>query len=183
MFCQRLRHQFSYDGQNFGKETSIIIYDDIKYSCNTTTKTCISLIVDESTETKQNVIMIVVPVTISVVVILVIIGVIYFKLTTKASKAKIANYGDEPDQKTLSSDNRKGRENTVSELEFSFAETTDVDVFAMQYPPRKENVNVWNGGFKTSENEIYSVFEQRDIISLHAISILIPLFLLYFLIL
>ncbi|VDI39774.1 Hypothetical predicted protein [Mytilus galloprovincialis] len=141
---------FSYDGQNFGKETSIIIYDDLKYSCNTTTKTCISLIVDESTETKQNVIMIVVPVTVSVVVILVIIGVMYFKLTTKASKAKIANYGDEPDQKLTSSDNWKGRENTVSELEFSFDKTTDVDVFAMQYPPRKENVNVWNGGFKTS---------------------------------
>ncbi|XP_063442416.1 von Willebrand factor D and EGF domain-containing protein-like [Mytilus trossulus] len=47
---------FSYDGQNFGKKTSIIIYDDLKYSCNTTAKTCILLIVEESAkqvETKR----------------------------------------------------------------------------------------------------------------------------------
>ncbi|XP_063440468.1 uncharacterized protein LOC134721412 [Mytilus trossulus] len=145
---------FSYDGQNFGEETSILIYDDFKYSCNTTTKTCISLIVDESadeTNTKTNVIMILVPVAVSGVVIIAIIGVVCFKLMTKASKAKIASYGDEPDQKTTSSENWIGRENTVSELEFNLEETTDVDVFAMQYAPRKENIDVWNGGFKTSK--------------------------------
>ncbi|XP_052063299.1 von Willebrand factor D and EGF domain-containing protein-like [Mytilus californianus] len=135
---------FSYDGQNFGKETSIIIYDDLKYSCNTTAKTCISLIVDESAETKKDVIMIVVPVTVSVVVIIAITGVICFKLITKASKAKIASYGDESDQKSTSSDKWTRRENTVSELELNFEDKTGKDAFAMQYPPRKENIDVWN---------------------------------------
>ncbi|CAC5375040.1 TN [Mytilus coruscus] len=138
---------FSYDGQNFGKETSIIIYDDLKYSCNTTTKTCISLIVEESVEeaeTKRDVIMIVVPVTVSVVVIIAITSVICFKLMTKASKAKIASYGDESHQKTTSSDKWTGRENTVSELEFKFENKTGEDAFAMQYPAPKENIDVWN---------------------------------------
>ncbi|CAC5375044.1 unnamed protein product [Mytilus coruscus] len=136
---------FSYDGQNFGKETSIIIYDDLKYSCNTTTKTCISLIVNESAEkaeTNKDVIMIVVPVTVSFVVIIALTGVICFKLMTKASKAKIASYGDESDEKNTSSDKWTGRENTVSEVEFDFEEKTDEDVFAMQYPPRKENIDI-----------------------------------------
>ncbi|XP_063440470.1 uncharacterized protein LOC134721414 [Mytilus trossulus] len=149
VFSEGYDISFSYDGQNFGKEASIIIYDDLKYSCNTTTKTCQSLIVNESeddtADTTKNIIKIVVPVTVSVVVILVIIGVICFKLTTKASKAKIASYGDELEQKKTSS------ENTVSELEFDFGDNTDVDAFAMQCPPRKENIDVWNGGFKTSK--------------------------------
>ncbi|XP_071174260.1 von Willebrand factor D and EGF domain-containing protein-like [Mytilus edulis] len=144
---------FSYDGQNFGEETSIIIYDDLKYSCNITTKTCISLIVDESAEeaeTEKDVIKIVVAVTVSVVVILVIIGVIHFKLMTKVTQAKVACYGDELDQKKTSSDNGVGRENTVSELEFDFKDNTDdVYAYAMQCPPRKENIGAWNGGFKT----------------------------------
>lgn len=49
-----------------------------------------------------------------------------------------------------SSDNGIGRENTVSELEFNFKDNTDdVDAYAMQCPPRKENIGAWNGGFKT----------------------------------
>lgn len=34
----------SYDGQNFGEEIRIIIYDDFQYSCNATTQTCITLV-------------------------------------------------------------------------------------------------------------------------------------------
>lgn len=34
----------SYDGQNFGEEIRIIIYDDLQYSCNATTQTCITLV-------------------------------------------------------------------------------------------------------------------------------------------
>lgn len=35
---------FSYDNQTFGKEISLIIYDDLQYACNATTKACISLV-------------------------------------------------------------------------------------------------------------------------------------------
>ncbi|CAC5375043.1 unnamed protein product [Mytilus coruscus] len=138
---------FSYDGQNFGKETSIIIYDDLKYSCNTTTKTCISLIVDESSKEVE---------TIKVHECYIAAIIFYrchydcgpsysisghyhcdnrgnlFQVDDQSFKIKIASYGDEIDQKTTSSDNWIGKENTVSELESNFEDNTDVDVFVMQ---------------------------------------------------
>ncbi|XP_076109588.1 uncharacterized protein LOC143078620 [Mytilus galloprovincialis] len=43
----------SYDGQNFGEEIRIIIYDDLQYSCNATTQTCITLIAEESSEKNE----------------------------------------------------------------------------------------------------------------------------------
>lgn len=56
-------------------------------------------------------------------------------------RAKIASYGDESHQKNTSSDKMTGRENTVSEVEFKFEDKTGKDAFAMQYPPRRENIN------------------------------------------
>ncbi|CAC5392015.1 unnamed protein product [Mytilus coruscus] len=137
----------SYDGQNFGEEIRIIIYDDLQYSCNATTQTCITLIVDESSEKNEttkdtkDVMMIVIPITVSVVVIVVIAGVVCFKLKAKFSRKKIAAYKDEPDHKVTPSNNWKGQHST-STIDFQFAEDTGVDSVAEQYPTQKENVDI-----------------------------------------
>lgn len=42
----------SYDNQNYGDVVSIIIYDETCYSCNSTTRTCITLVSENIYKTK-----------------------------------------------------------------------------------------------------------------------------------
>ncbi|XP_076111119.1 von Willebrand factor D and EGF domain-containing protein-like isoform X1 [Mytilus galloprovincialis] len=128
----------SYDGIHFGDNISMIIFDDQKYSCNVSLKTCVSL--NDSPE-DNDVVFTVVPATVCVVVVFVlVIGAICYKLKNPKSKIGSFDYKSsvKPDTQMFSIENWTTRENTVSDLQLDFDEdkTGDcIEVYEKQFPP------------------------------------------------
>ncbi|CAC5416234.1 unnamed protein product [Mytilus coruscus] len=109
----------SYDGINFGDDISMVIYDDQKYSCNVTLKTCITLNDSPEDNGKQ-----------------------FMMLMYLVNMWKIDSVDDKgsrkPDSHMFSIEKWITRENTISDLQPDFDEeqTCDsIEVYGKQVPP------------------------------------------------
>ncbi|XP_076093421.1 uncharacterized protein LOC143064464 [Mytilus galloprovincialis] len=139
----------SYDGTNFGESVSIIIHDENCYSCHSTTIACFeqdlcspTVIPSAKNDNNESIVVIAASIGGLLLVIMVIIGLIYYKVRSNSTRAKINATADKLEERpNLYLDQSNGnqvwmtRDQTISDLQLVIDENRGDSPFEMFEKP------------------------------------------------